>query len=290
MATTAGRYLPTGGRTVAEVQAYSLGASESELARLDAQAASIAAPTEVFLGRAGIAPGMRVLDLGTGLGHVAFKIAELVGPTGAVVAIDQAAATLAVAERRRVAADIDNVRFVQADARTFRDGEAFDAVVGRRILFHVPDPVEVVRHHLGALAQDGLLLMIDFDVGSARSEPPVPIFSTARDWVIEAFRRAGANPTIGTQLGLVLRDAGLADIQTFGLQSYLTPDDPVGPALFSSVVNSLAPIIVASGIATEEELALDSLQERLSRELQARRAIALLPAVAGAWGRRRTPP
>ena len=274
---------------MAEGQTYSLGASESELARLDAQAASIARPTAVFLRSAGIAPGMRVLDLGTGLGHVAFQISDLVGPGGTVVAIDQAAATLAVAERRRIAADIKNVRFVQADARTFRDVEAFDAVVGRLILFHVPDPVEVIRHHLNGLVDDGLLLMIDFDVGSVRSEPPVPLFNVAREWVIEAFRRAGANPIIGTQLGLVLGDAGLADIQTFGLQSYLTADDPAGPALLSSVVNSLAPIIVANGIATEEELALDSLQERLSRQLQARRAVALIPAVAGAWGRRRGP-
>jgi SAM-dependent methyltransferase len=272
---------------VTEVQAYSLGASESEMARLDAQAASIAAPTALFLRSAGIAPGMRVLDLGTGLGHVAFKLSELVGPAGAVLGIDQAGALLAVAEQRRVAAGIENVRFVEADAQTFRDSGAFDAVVGRLILFHLPDPVAVLRHHLSGLAEDGLMLMIDFDVGSVRSEPPVPLFNAARDWVIDAFRRAGANPVIGTQLGLMLRDAGLTDIQTFGIQAYLTPDDPAGPALLASVVSSLAPVIVASGIATEEELALDSLQARLSRELQASRAIGLIPAVAGAWGRPR---
>ncbi|MBV8734737.1 MAG: methyltransferase domain-containing protein, partial [Solirubrobacterales bacterium] len=248
-----------------EVRAYSLGASESELARLDAQAASIAMPTALFLRSAGIADGMRVLDLGTGLGHVAFQLSELVGPAGAVVGIDQAAATLAVAEERRLAAHIENVRFVEADAHAFRDDEAFDAVVGRLILFHLSDPVKVLRHHLGGLAEGGLMLVIDFDVGSARSEPPLPLFTAARDWVIEAFRRAGANPIIGTQLGLLLRDAGLSGIQTFGIQSYLPPDDAAGPALLSAVVRSLAPVIVANGIATEKELALDSLQERLSR-------------------------
>lgn len=258
-----------------------------ELARLDAQAASIATPTGLFLRSAGIAPGMRVLDLGTGLGHVAFQLAELVGPAGAVVGIDQAPAVLTVAEQRRVASGIENVRFVEADAHTFRDGEAFDAVVGRLILSHLPDPVEVLDHHISGLVEDGRVLIIDFDVGSVRSEPPVPLFNAARDWVIEALRRAGANPTIGTQLGLVLRDARLTDIQTFGIQSYLTPDDCAGPALLASVVISLAPVIVARGIATEEELALDTLEERLSRELQASRAIGLIPALAGAWGRRR---
>ena len=85
-------------------QSYSLGASEAELARLDAQAARIAVPTAVFLGSAGITAGMRVLDLDTGLGHVAFLVGELVGASGEVVGIDQAAALLAVAEQRKVAA------------------------------------------------------------------------------------------------------------------------------------------------------------------------------------------
>jgi hypothetical protein len=160
-------------------------------------------------------------------------------------------------------------------------------VVGRLILFHLPDPVAVLRHHIDGLAADGLVVIVDFDVGSARSEPPAPLFETARDWVIEAFRRAGADPTIGTRLGLILRDAGLTDVETFGIQSYLSSDDAAGPALLAGVVGSLAPVIVASGIATEEELSLDSLQERLSDELRASRAVALIPAVAGAWGRRR---
>jgi ubiquinone/menaquinone biosynthesis C-methylase UbiE len=41
---------------------------------LDAQAASIATPTALFLRIAGIAPGMRVLDLCIGLGRVAFHL------------------------------------------------------------------------------------------------------------------------------------------------------------------------------------------------------------------------
>jgi SAM-dependent methyltransferase len=274
-----------GAPTVSEVPPYSLGTSEAELARLDAQAARIATPTGVFLGIAGIAPGMRVLDLGTGLGHVALMLSELVGSAGEVVGIDQAAPLLAVAEQRRVTAGAENVRFVQADVRTFADERAFDAVVGRLILFHTGDPAEVLRHHERGLAEGGVMLMIDFDLGSARCEPPVPLFEAVVGWVIEGFRHAGARPLIGTQLGLLLRDAGLSDVDTVGFQLYLTPDDPAGPAQLAGVVKSLAPVIVASGIATEEELALDSLQERLAHELQTNRAVLLLPAIAGAWGR-----
>ena len=58
---------------------YALGSSDEEIACLDAQSASIVAPTRLLLRAAGIGPGMRVLDLGTGLGHVARLVAELVG-------------------------------------------------------------------------------------------------------------------------------------------------------------------------------------------------------------------
>ena len=50
---------------------YVLGNHPEELARLDRQAAAIDRPTRLLLQAARITPGTRVLDLGTGLGHVA---------------------------------------------------------------------------------------------------------------------------------------------------------------------------------------------------------------------------
>lgn len=264
---------------------YVLGSEAAEIARLDAQAASIAAPTELILRASGIAPGMRVLDLGTGLGSVAFAVADLVGPRGAVVGIDQSDALLGVAEARRAERGLDNVRFARADARAFRDDEPFDAVVTRLLLFHLPDAVDVVRHHLGALGPGGLFCAVDFDIGAARCEPPVPIADTALEWVLAAFRAAGADPVIGTRLELLLRDAGLEGVTGFGVVRYLGPTDPAGPALLAGVVRSLARQIVTSGIASEDELGLDTLQERLARDVRAAGATFIPPAVAGAWAR-----
>src|SRR4051795_13204140 len=126
---------------------YVLGSDVAELARLDGQAAVIASATGRLLDAAGIAPGMRVLDLGTGLGHVAFALAERVGTDGAVVGLDQEPAMLAVAERRRAEAGVDHVGFIEGDVRTFTPEEPFDAVVGRLVLFHLPDAVAPLRPH-----------------------------------------------------------------------------------------------------------------------------------------------
>jgi SAM-dependent methyltransferase len=197
---------------------------------------------------------------------------------------------LAVAEQPRLAAGVGNLRFVEADARTYRDPEPFDAVVGRLIWCYLADPVEVLRHHAAGLTDDGLMLAIDQDCGSVRCEPPVPLVDALVGWAIEVHTRAGANPMIGAQLGVMLREAGLTEIETLGIQSYLGPNDPAGPALLSGIVRTVAPSIVAGGLATEVQLGLDSLEERVARDLGASRATFLLPAVAGAWGRRRASP
>jgi SAM-dependent methyltransferase len=78
-------------------QTYALGHSREELHRLDRQSETLAPATRVILGQAGIAPGMRVLDLGTGTGEVARLLAELVGPGGHVVGVDRATPALDVA-------------------------------------------------------------------------------------------------------------------------------------------------------------------------------------------------
>jgi len=85
---------------------------------------------------------------------------------------------------------------------------------------------------------------------------------------------------------VLLRRAGFADVSTFGIQPYLAPDDPLGPRLCAGVIRSLAPQIVAQGIADEEELGLDTLQARIADEVAARDAVVLLPGVVGAWGTR----
>jgi SAM-dependent methyltransferase len=217
---------------------------------------------------------------------VAFAVAGLLDPGGRVLGVDREDRLLAIAERRRAAAGAGNVAFAQGDARSFRAEDPFDAVVARLLLFHLPDRAEVLLRLRDALRAGGTMVLIEFDIGAMRSEPETPLVESVRRWIEAAFRSAGADPRIGARAGQLLRDAGFADVRTLGIQAYFAPDDPTGPILCAGVTRSLAPQIVAQGIAGEAELGLDTLQARIAEQVAGRGAVILPPAVAGAWGTR----
>jgi SAM-dependent methyltransferase len=267
-------------------QTYLLGISPAEVQRLERQSERLAEPTRLLLERSGLKRGMRVLDLGTGIGDVAFLAAELVGPEGSVLGLDQAAEALRVAEHRRAQRGLDQVRFIEGDVSTFRDARPFDAVVGRLILLHVADPLAVVRHHAASLVPGGLFVAIDYDCGALRAEPPTPLVTQACGWVLEGFRLGGADPVVGARLRTLLGHAGLAGVDALGLQDYAAPGDPYGPAALTAVVRALLPVITRAGLATAEEIAIDTLAQRVDAEVRAASATLMPPTLACAWGAR----
>ena len=123
---------------------YLLGYTDREQLRLIRQGRALAPTTWHFLRFAGIASGMRVLDIGCGMGDVTMIVAQLVGPAGRVVSIDLHQATIEIAQRRALTFGLDNTTFYRADISTFTDTEPFDAIVGRLILEFLPDTAAII--------------------------------------------------------------------------------------------------------------------------------------------------
>src|SRR5260370_41995804 len=98
----------TGGMTK---ESYPFRSSEAERQRLIAQDGLVAPSTRRLFEQAGIASGMRVLDIGSGPGDVAFLAARVVGPTGEAVGCQPDPAPAALAQQRGRAARLTNGRF-----------------------------------------------------------------------------------------------------------------------------------------------------------------------------------
>jgi SAM-dependent methyltransferase len=265
---------------------YVLGSDDTEIARLQTQAAIIAEPTTLLLQRGGIRPGMRVLDLGSGPGDVAFQVAEMIGPDGSVVGVEQDPAQIAAAMQRRDGFGFGNVDFRHGDARTFLDDEPFDAVVCRLLLLHLPDAADVLAHHLRNLRPGGVFIAVDCDVAGMRALPEVELYSRVTEWLKAAFEYAHADLFIGMRFPLLFEQAGYRDVGTLGLQAYWPPRSSHAVAYLVDVVRAMKDPMVTSGVATEEEIGLDTLEQRLGEALISANAVFSLPTWVGGWGRR----
>ena len=96
-----------------------------------------------ILARAGVGPGDRVLDVGTGPGYLALAASRLVGPEGAAVGID---ASPEMIDRARMLAAREGARaeylVASAESLPFEDG-SFDVVVSRLVLHHLPGDLKL---------------------------------------------------------------------------------------------------------------------------------------------------
>src|SRR5215510_2378967 len=95
---------------------YVLGRSEAETRRLILQNQIYGPLTRRFFQAAGIGPGMKVLDIGSGAGDVALLIADLVGPSGSVVGVEMNESILETARARVESAGWRNVTFLPGEA------------------------------------------------------------------------------------------------------------------------------------------------------------------------------
>jgi ubiquinone/menaquinone biosynthesis C-methylase UbiE len=124
---------------------YALGRSDAETRRLILQHQLYGPFTRQFLTAAGITAGMKVLDVGSGAGDVALLLADLVGPQGQVIGVDVNAEILQLARSRVQAVGWTTVTFHPGDIMELDLDRDFDAVAGRWVLQHTPDPVALLR-------------------------------------------------------------------------------------------------------------------------------------------------
>jgi len=136
---------------------YALGATSAEHARLIRQAVIWDPFTERLFRDAGIGPGQRVLDIGSGVGDVAMLAARLVGPSGAVIGVERDPATIAMARSRVAKAALSNVSFIESDIRGVPSTELFDAVVGRAVMQYLPEAGGALRSLAALVRPDGVL-------------------------------------------------------------------------------------------------------------------------------------
>ncbi|MFE0753657.1 class I SAM-dependent methyltransferase [Inquilinus sp. NPDC058860] len=266
---------------------YALGHSESEIQRLMLQATVLRPITERLLHAAGLRPGMRVLDLGCGAGDVSLLAAEIVGPTGVAIGIDRSAEVLTVARARAAAAGLDHVAFIETDIDDFAVGEPFDAVLGRYVLIHQPEPTETIRRAAAQLRPGGIAAFHEIALHSdCESLPPVPLWQGTARVLFDAFRMLLPHPDIAGRLIHAFAEAGLPTPRLFSESPVGGGEDSPLYAWMAESVRSGLPLIRRSGLADAEAIGIETLEDRLRQAAVAARSQLVISAQICAWSRK----
>jgi tRNA A58 N-methylase Trm61 len=247
-----------------KVAAYALGSSDRERQRLMQQGAILREPLAAAFRAAGIGPGIRVLDIGSGAGDVALLVADLVGPTGSVVGLDRDATSVAWATKRTAESGASNIRFQATEFNEFIDPQPFDALVGRFILMYLPDPVRTLQHLSSQLRSGATIAFMepDFTV-PGRVFPEMPEFVNCGRWITESLHRAGARIDMGMRLYHAFRDAGFVGTETVASHLSGCGIQPGMISYFVETLRSMLPRIEQYGIATREEVQIDTMAARM---------------------------
>ena len=265
---------------------YVLGHSDRELDRLKAQARLIDPITQHFFREAGIVPGMRVLDVGSGAGDVAFLAAEMVGDAGQVVGVDRVPAALETARARATARSLRNVVFREGDPSAIAFEQPFDAVIGRYVLQFQQNPATMLGKCAAHVRPGGLVVFHEIDWSGLGSYPPSPTYDRCCRWGFDTLRLHGTETRMGTRLHSIFVAAGLPP-PSMRLEALIGGGVNGSEVLrlVADLVATLLPEMERLGVASAADVGLDTLFERMSDEVAASSSVVTGHYQIGAWSR-----
>lgn len=219
--------------------------------------------TSRLVNEAGILQGMRVLDVGCGKGDISLLVEKIVGAQGEVVGIDRSQSALEIARGR---VNMPNIRFLDVDlSKELPDIGMFDAIVGRRVLMYLTEPAEVLSRLLKHLKVGGIVAFQEIDSTVSRVQTsPHPLHEKANRWIWETIKKEGANLNMGFALPSLLKEVG-CNVISVKAEANIQGQESHAPMV--NVVGAILPRIIEHDVASEEEINIGTLEDRLGGEL-----------------------
>jgi ubiquinone/menaquinone biosynthesis C-methylase UbiE len=181
--------------------------------------------------RMGVRRG-RVLDVGTGSGRIAVRLAKL-NPDLMIEAIDLSRSMLDRANRHAAQKGVKNVRFWLGDAKDIPyETHTFDMVICHQLLHQLPDPLIALREINRVAKPQGAILVRD-----VRRLPEPAMSLAAPLWCIGYSRKMREQTSASFRAGLtvrefrrLVRDAGIEGARiTTHLLTHLGVERPAMP-------------------------------------------------------------
>jgi SAM-dependent methyltransferase len=191
---------------------YVLGTHEEEVERLGLQHRVWRSVVLECWQKAGITVGKRVLDIGAGPGYATLDLAQIVGPTGGVVALERSGNFARALRETCRAQSIANVQVRELDLMTDElPKERYDFSWCRWVVSFVSDPALLIRKLGTVMPKGSIAIFHEYgDYETWRFLPPRPNHERFRDHVVATWRESGGEPDAATALPLLLSEHGFA--------------------------------------------------------------------------------
>lgn len=268
---------------------YVLGHTARELDRLGLQGLIYEGITRRTLLSGGLRPGMRVLDIGCGSGDVARLAGEIVGETGSVLGLDLDEQAIASANLRASRWQELNLSFQVGEASAAANIGQFDALIGRFVLMHQPNPAAVLAQAVRAVRPGGLVIFVESHMAALlngqHSTPFSPVYDEVVRWKC-AVVDAVADIEAGYRLRQTFVAAGLPAPQ---MRVEAMVEGGVDSLLYrymAESIRSMLPMAAAHQIAGFDEATVDTLADRLRDDVVASGGVLVCWPAVGAWCQR----
>ena len=204
---------------------YLLGTRDDEIARLGLQHRVWRGEMLAGFRAANFGPGQTILDVGAGPGFATADLAEIVGPSGKVIAMERAPNFVAALSARA----LPNVEVRATDIVAQEYGEAIaDGAWTRWVLAFLANPAVAVANIARALKPGGIAVFHEYlDYEAWRLIPQPAEHRHYRDLVVKSWRDSGGEPDAALPLPGYLSAAGMELVSMRPMVSIITANDPM---------------------------------------------------------------
>jgi SAM-dependent methyltransferase len=167
-----------------------------------------------------------VADIGCGPGAASLDLADVVGPSGRVIAVDQSQRFLDIVLQRARANRVRHIHVQQANLNEWRPQVPLQGAWCRWVLSFLREPQRLVAG-LGQCALPGARIVVHeyYDYAAWKMHPRVPEQEVFVRTVMQSWRDSGGEPDIALSLPRLLSNAGFHVVEQRPIAQVLTADD-----------------------------------------------------------------
>lgn len=205
---------------------YILITGDDAIERLELQNRLFATNTKAHLEQAKLSKGMIIWEIGCGVGAMTGYLANEVGETGHVYALDISKEQLETAEKRIKSQGIRNVTFINGDINTLENltTDLADLVYMRFVLMHLEYPENAIEKTKKLLKKGGVIVSQE-SITSSILNQGIDVINHYTNTAMSLAKYNNIDYDIGNRIETLYKQAGFNPVKSYYTQQKIKAAD-----------------------------------------------------------------